>query len=228
MICPNCKKELPDNSRFCNKCGYDFSKANEANNYNQSETEKEFEININKDNSRFKSKINNKKIPLFLFIIILITLCFFFSKSFSNNNNKNYYSINSDDYFYDIASCIQNIEENIKGSEKNISLGYICTVEDSNELLKISEWAQKDCTFIFIVYSTEESKDFDTCAYYKNENNETIYKLPLTSDSALSYLQEVFQKLDIDSDNTSEYKITKNDITFCNIDIEKILNKYNN
>lgn len=75
-FCPNCGKELPDDSKFCMECGYDFSKSG---------TSKASFVPKRMQDS--DSVFLNGKIFLVLIVIVLIVGAVFILSSGGNNNN---------------------------------------------------------------------------------------------------------------------------------------------
>lgn len=73
-FCPNCGKELPDDSKFCLECGHDFSK-----NKNNSTT-----LSGDNDSNIF---LNGKIFLILIVIILIIGAVFIFGFNGNNNND---------------------------------------------------------------------------------------------------------------------------------------------
>ena len=75
-FCPNCGKELPDDSNFCLECGYDFSKKSLKSEVSASEN----------DSSMF---LNGKVFLLLIAIILIVGAIFIFSSTGNHDGGAN-------------------------------------------------------------------------------------------------------------------------------------------
>ena len=142
MFCPNCGKEINDNSNFCLYCGHKFADENAENEeiYSHSYYKDSYKKNVQHENKEFSFVDTFFKGVAAMFILILCVFGFFFIKNYVAGDLFSFDKVNYEKYVEDPSlipeltqpETLEGLISNLKDVQNFLEL-YLKVSDDDSE-----------------------------------------------------------------------------------------------